>query len=46
MPAEAILAGSQAAPLLPALGFAPALGIGAGVLGLGRAISRTGTSGS
>jgi hypothetical protein len=46
MPAEAILAGSQAAPLLPALGFAPALGIGAGVLGLGRAVSRSGTSGS
>lgn len=46
IPAEAILTGSQAAPLLPALGLAPVLGIGAGVLGLGRAISRTGTSGS
>ena len=37
----------QAAPLLPAFGLAPAIGMGLGVLGLGRVIDRsTGTSGS
>jgi hypothetical protein len=36
----------QAAPLLPAFGLAPAVGIGLGVLGLGRINDRSGTSGS
>ena len=46
IPAEAILVGGQAAPLVPALGILPAVGIGAGVLGLGRAIDRSGNSGT